>query len=372
MTKFQRLMFVPCCAVVLILVIATLPLAGQESRGPKLERIRVSSDGKAFMRSDSKKPFVVWGFNYDHDDAGRLIEDYWEKEWATVVEDFKEMKALGANVVRVHLQLAKFMDSADRSNAEQLKQFAKLVRLAEDTGLYLDVTGLGCYHKKDVPAWYDALSESDRWAVQKRFWQAIARAGKGSPAIFCYDLMNEPILPGTKPETDWLGKEFGGKYFVQRITLDLKGRTRETVAKLWIKELTSAIREIDEQALLTVGVIPWAHVFKGAKPIFYAPGVGDPLDFVSVHFYPKSKEVPKALDALKVYELGKPLVIEEMFPLSCSQSELETFIDGSRPFCDGWITFYWGKTLQENKADKSIKGAIMSGWLEWFQKHAPR
>ena len=40
--------------------------------------------------------------------------------------------------------------------------------------LYLDLTGLGCYHKKDVPAWYDKLSESDRWDAQARFWEAVA------------------------------------------------------------------------------------------------------------------------------------------------------------------------------------------------------
>ena len=50
-----------------------------------------------------------------------------------------------------------------------------LVRLAEETGLYLDVTGLGCYHRGDVPAWYDALDEAARWDVQARFWSAVAK-----------------------------------------------------------------------------------------------------------------------------------------------------------------------------------------------------
>ena len=36
----------------------------------------------------------MWGVNYDHDDAGRLLEDYWADEWPTVVEDFREIKAL--------------------------------------------------------------------------------------------------------------------------------------------------------------------------------------------------------------------------------------------------------------------------------------
>src|SRR4051812_18617465 len=71
---------------------------------PALEWLRVSDDKTHFVGSTSGKRFVVWGFNYDRDDDGRLLEDYWEKEWGTVVEDFQEMKALGANVVRVHLQ----------------------------------------------------------------------------------------------------------------------------------------------------------------------------------------------------------------------------------------------------------------------------
>src|SRR5690348_5145980 len=67
------------------------------------------------------------------------------------------MKKLGANVVRVHLQLAKFMDAPDRPSGKALDRLGKLLALAERLRLYLDLTGLGCYHKKDVPAWYDRL-----------------------------------------------------------------------------------------------------------------------------------------------------------------------------------------------------------------------
>ncbi len=48
--------------------------------------------------------------------------------------------------------------------------------------------------------------------------------------------MNEPILPGGKPETEWLTGELGGKYFVQRVTLDMKNRTREQVAEAWVRQ----------------------------------------------------------------------------------------------------------------------------------------
>lgn len=334
--------------------------------------VRVSDDGKHFVEAGSGRKFVVWGVNYDHDEDGGLLEDYWQSQWETVVEDFAEIKALGANVVRIHLQLPKFMKTAEQPDEANLEQLGKLVRLAESNGLYLDVTGLGCYHKQDVPAWYDELDEATRWQVQSRFWQAVAKVCRDSSAIFCYDLMNEPVLAGDKQETEWLTGELGGKYFVQRITRDLAGRTREEVARQWVKKLTTAIRDVDNKHMITVGVIPWAHVFKGAKPLFYAPDVGQPLDFVSVHFYPKKGEVDKALDALKVYEVGKPLVVEEIFPLSSSIEEVDAFIDGSRSYTDGWISFYWGTTIEESEAKGDLKGALVAAWLRYFRSHKPR
>ncbi len=159
---------------------------------PALEFVRVSADKRGFLLEKSGKPFIPWGFNYDHDETGRLIEDYWEDEWPKVEEDFAEMKRLGANVVRIHIQFGKFMDAADKPNEKSLEKLGKLLTLAEKERIYIDLTGLGCYHKKDVPAWYDALDEAGRWNAQAAFWQAVAKQCAASPAIFCYDLMNEP------------------------------------------------------------------------------------------------------------------------------------------------------------------------------------
>lgn len=332
----------------------------------ELELIRVSEDGRHFAFAESGERFFAWGFNYDHDDSGRLLEDYWHQEWPTVVEDFKEMKALGANVVRIHPQVAKFMKTAKEPNEAALKQLVRLVRLAEKTELYLDITGLGCYHKPDVPKWYDSMDEARRWEVQALFWEAIAKNCAESPAVFCYDLMNEPILPGEQDkETDWLAGEFGGKYFVQRISLDLAGRTREQVAKMWVDKLVAAIRKHDKRHMITVGVIPWAHTFPQARPFFYSKEVGEKLDFVSVHFYPKKGEVEKALTALAVYDIGKPLVIEETSPLYCGQEEFNIFVDG-------YVGFYWGKSIEEySEPDASIADSITRDWLEYFRAKGP-
>ena len=150
MTRSVRLL------VILCLVLASSPTS---SRADEMPWVQVAKDKKGFVLEPSGRPFVPWGFNYDRDDKGRLLEDYWEAEWAAVEAHFGQMKRQGANVVRDHLQLCKFMDGPDKPNGKELDRLGKLLGLAERLRLYLDLTGLGCYHKKDVPEWYDKLSE---------------------------------------------------------------------------------------------------------------------------------------------------------------------------------------------------------------------
>ena len=354
------------------IVLAALYAAGTVSSPAAQELIRVDKARRCFVRGKSSEVFTPWGFNYDHDRSNRLLEYYWNAEWDSVGGDFEEMKALGANTVRVHLQVSRFMVSTKQANQESLDQLARLLRLAQKAGLYLDITGLGCYDKPDVPRWYNALGENERWDVQARFWQAIARTCRRSPAVFCYDLMNEPIIGGSGNADDWTPGAFGDRYFVQRLTLDAKGRTSQQVAEEWVNKMVAAIRKHDRVHLVTVGAIPWALTWPNAKPIFYSKEASENLDFVSLHVYPESGKVDKALQALGVYDIGKPMVIEEMFPMTCSVKELDQFIDGSRPRVCGWIGFYWGKTITEYKQDKrTIADDLTLHWLEYFARKTP-
>lgn len=336
----------------------------------KLGFIRVSDDHKGFVVAETNKPFVPWGFNYDHDEKGRLIEDYWDAEWPKIVEDFREMKDLGANVARIHLQVAKFLDAADKPNAKSLDQLARLVKLAEETGLYLDLTGLGCYHKKDVPAWYDALDESDRWAAQATFWTAIAERCRSSPAIFCYDLMNEPVVPGGKrKDRDWLGPAFGDKHFVQFITLDQANRPRPLIARMWVDTLVKAVRSVDKKHLVTVGLVDWSLDRPGLTSGFVPKEIAGPLDFLCTHIYPEAGKIDEAVETLRGFaEVGKPVLIEETFPLKCGIPDFEKFLKATRPHAAGYVGFYWGKTLEECRAGKTIPDAMMAAWLELFQR----
>ena len=49
----------------LILLVLTSQVAASD-----LEWVRVSEDGKGFVLGDSGRPFIPWGFNYDHEGDG--------------------------------------------------------------------------------------------------------------------------------------------------------------------------------------------------------------------------------------------------------------------------------------------------------------
>jgi hypothetical protein len=344
-----------------------------ETYGGEMPWIVVSKDKKGFVQESTGRPFVPWGFNYDRDWAGRLLEDYWEDEWATVETHFAQMKKLGANVVRVHLQFGRFMAGPDKANEKQLKRLARLVRLAEREHLYLDLTGLGCYQKKDVPPWYDKLGEKERWDAQANFWQAVAKRCAASPAVFCYDLMNEPVVPGgRRKDGDWLGPPFAGKCYVQFITLDTGERRRPAVAQQWIRRLSTAIRAEDRRHPITVGLVDWSLDRAGLTSGFVPDKVVEDVDFISVHLYPQSGKVKEALETLKGFAVGKPVVVEETFPLRCSSEELEQFLEGSKKYACGWVGFYWGKTPEELRASKTLADALTLRWLELFEKHGKR
>lgn len=353
-------------------------LAFTVSNPVELSWITIAPEGKGFVSAQTRQPYIPWGFNYDHDARGRLLEDYWDAEWYKVEQDFRDMKRLGANIVRIHLQFNKFVTSSTATHEQNLDRLGKLVGLAEKVGIYLDVTGLGCYHKAEVPAWYDQLTEAERWKAQALFWKAVAYRCASSPSIFCYNLMNEPVVSGGRRQAgEWLGPPFAGKHFVQFVTLDQDRRSRPEIARQWIRTLVAAIREKDTRHLITVGLVDWSLDRPGLTSGFVPSVIAQDLDFISVHLYPVTGKLQQALETLQGFSVGKPIVIEETFPLRCSARELELFIEASRKHSSGWIGFYWGKMPDELKRSSSLADKITLSWLDLFQKlsrqlNAPR
>ena len=345
--------------------------AAQEPRPPAMERVQLTGDGKGFQLSPSGRPFTPWGFNYDNNGKTLILEVKTDPDWAAVREDFREMKDLGANVVRLHLQFARFMKGPEEPDERGLTDLDRLLTLAEREGLHLDLTGLGSYRKPDVLRWYDEAPEKDRWAMQARFWEAVSARAARSPAVFCYNLMNEPVSPGGK-DKEWLAQPLGDYHFTERISKDRANRSRLEISRGWMRTLTAAIRRHDPRRLVTVGTF---FIFDTPTSLTLGEDVREiarEVDFFSIHMYPKEGKVPEALGLLKSVQVGKPVVIEETFPLGCSPASHRKFLEGSREHASGWIGFYWGKTIEECRRSNEIRDALVREWLEFFLKEGAR
>jgi Cellulase (glycosyl hydrolase family 5) len=338
--------------------------------------VQIKDDAKGFVLAGTGTPFVPWGLNYGN--AGRLIEDFWESEWATLEADFSEMKGLGANVVRVHLQFARFMNGATEPNPVALDRLGRLLELGEKSGLYLDLTGLACYRTEEVPKWYDEMAEPERWAAQAAFWSAIAARCAGRSVVFCYDLMNEPLSPTTNGTNGawYSGKKLGDYDFLQFISRDLAGRTRPAVAREWIRALTKAIRRHDARTPITVGLLPSTDPL-GFLSGFIPKEIAPELDFIALHIYPEGGKVANAMKHTAGFVTHRPLIIEETFPLSCPASELSDFLDQSAAHACGWMMHYDGQTIAQleelrKNGSMTIAQAIWLSGIELFKRGPPK
>ena len=79
------------------------------------------------------------------------------------------------------------------------------------------------------------------------------------------------------------------------------------------------------------------------------------------------------MTVLKQFEVNKPLVIEETFPLACSTEDLESFLKQSRGIACGWMGHYDGLSinqLEELRKSKTItiSQSIYLAWLELFRR----
>ena len=350
--------------IVLLSFIFAISCSDEMSIIPSQNLSKVSIENGRFKKANGES-FFPWGFNYTNPVNVGLIEDNWMDEniWKTIRSDFMEMKALGANVVRIHLQFHQFMLDAAKPNLTNLDRLENLVRLAEEQSLYLDITGLAAYRIEDQPDFYSKMTDEERWHTQKIFWESVADRVGGSDAVFAYNLMNEPVVSvgcSTNSNCEWLpGSSFGGFFFVQNITRTT-GIDYLSTMKNWIAEMTESIRAKDKITLITVGFLDLGNYNRFSSD----------LDYLSPHTYPKSGEIQEAIDHVMDNQSDVPLVIEETANLMCNIEELEEFLEGIDGKYNGLMGHYFGQTLDEVD-DGTISGALRKNFLEFFINKNP-
>jgi hypothetical protein len=327
-----------------------------------MDFVKLSPDKKGFVLDPSGDRYVPWGHNYASVDIMQRLS----KDPARVEREFAEMKAAGTTLARVHPEMPAFFDGPEKLNVQAIDRLRHLLAIAEKSGIYLKITGLACYKITSRMAWYDALDDEGRWRAQELFWSTIAETCARSPAVFCYDLVNEPAAVGKRAD-GWYTGRMGDVEFCQRLTLDQAQRSGDQIFREWTGRMVAAIRRHDQKHLITLGMLPFPGAYKAAA---------EQLDFVSPHLYPKSRKVDEEIELLKKFDFGKPIVIGETFPLSCSAAEEREFLLKSRGLAQGWIG-HWPDESPEELADLkkqgkiSIAQAIWLSWVELFREVGP-
>jgi Cellulase (glycosyl hydrolase family 5) len=313
-----------------------------------MDQISVGSGSAnlTFVGSSSGVRFSPFGTNYAAGNGGVLAPSH-----ATLVQDFRTMRHAGFNMIRTFLEFSDFVDPPSSGhpdgtpNAANLATLGSIVSLAARSGLYVDVTGLFESDPAHMPAWYDALTANGgethgRWQAQQVFWAAVANQLKGATNVLDYDLMNEPAVPSGTTSSWNIGCQFGPCY-VQYITLNQNGRAATDITTSWISAMTSAIRGTGDTHLVTVGLLPFG---KGSP--FDPATIAPLLSYLSVHEYPNPgvSGVDAALANASQFQQGKPLVIEEWYPLNNADGfEMSDFINNSARAANGSATGWVGQ-----------------------------
>jgi hypothetical protein len=338
------------------------PKAGEAPR-VEIETVRVAADMKGFILHPSGKRYIPWGHNY----ASVDILERLARDPERVEREFAEMKATGTTVARIHPELPRILTGPKEVDAKGVDSIKQLLKIAEKTGIHLKITGLANYRIKDRAAWYDKLPEQDRWQTQAFFWETIARACSKSPAVFAYDLVNEPGAVG-KPEDGWYLGRMGDVEFCQRLSLNPGERNGDDIFREWTNLMVSAIHKHDKTHLITMGMLPFPGAYKAASK---------QLDFVSPHLYPKTGKVDEEIALLKKFDWGKPIVIGETFPLSCGVDDEREFLLKSREFAHGWIGHWPDESPAElaelkRTGKATIQNAIWLSWVKLFKELGPQ
>jgi hypothetical protein len=241
------------------------------------------------------------------------------------------------------------MDSPTEPRPRALRAFERVLRAAEEEQIYLDVTGNLAWRPDHRDAWYDLLSEQERWRVQARFWRAVAARGRPFESVLCYELTSEPFVPSKASDSYYWGG-FGGYDFGQYIVQDPAGRDGYELARDWTGRLARAVRSRDPRHPVSIGLL--AITGQPFDPANVAPL----LDLVIAHEYPFNGQAQRSIELMRQFAAqGKPVLLGETFELFAGPETQREFLLGSRPYLDGYLSFFDGRRPSEvedgNRAD---------------------
>ncbi len=260
------------------------------------------------------EPFVL-GVNY----WPRRKAMYWWSDFdaGEVREEFAVLQDIGMNVVRLFLLWDDWQPTPDTVSAECLKNFGTVCDIAAEHNLGLDVTFFtghmsgpnwapGWMLEGPKPDWVRQLvsggqvvdsgyrnyfTDPEGWAAQRLLLQTVVSRYKDHPAIWMWNLGNEPDLFAVAPT--------------------------QAVGRAWVNEMTQLIKSIDPVHPVTCGL----HVASlGNQDALRIDQCFAETDVAVMHSYPMYNPWARSpLDpdfvpytcALTTALCGKPTLMEE-------------------------------------------------------------
>lgn len=376
-----------------------LNVTGLPVEGSEMQLIAVATDGQGFVERDSGRSYIVFGTNYYDPHTGWAPKLWQQFDAERVRQHFAIMRELGVNCARVFLTAGSFQPTPEHIEEPALKKLDKLVEIARESGIRLLLTGPD--HWEGTPSYWRPDRFAGEAAVHalEHFWEVVGSRYKGEPAIFAWDLLNEPELPWFvehwHPQWNaWLQKTYEsydalkaawgdeltetdrwGEVAVPKNQPDLGSprlrdwqHFREHLADEWVRRQAEALRRADPTHLVTVGYIQWSYpLVHSGPPGRYA--AFNPrrqtrwLDFVTVHFYPT---------------MGGPFSSDENWQknLAYLQAVL-AYCHAGKPAVLGEYGWYGGGAPQQHPyltedqqaewigAEIQTSRCLVSGWLSW-------
>jgi len=396
---------------------------------PGMELIAIAPDGQGFVEADSGRPYIPFGTNYYDPHTGWAPKLWRRFDAEKVRQHFRVMGGMGVNCARVFLTAGSFQPTAEKIEEQALVKLDKLVEIARESGIRLILTGPD--HWEGVPDYW----QPDRYAGQaalealEHFWTVVAKRYHGEPAIFAWDLLNEPHMPWFVEQwrekwNVWLQSTYGNRQALKAswgnelTEADEWGNMavpenrpdsgnprlrdwqhfREYLADEWVRLQVEAIRHADPTHLITVGYIQWSYpLVRSGNPNRYA--AFNPrrqarwLDFVTIHFYPtlgspfqseenRQKNLDYLQGVLAYCHTGEPVVLGEFgwygggapqhHPYLSQQQQARWIgeeIEASRSLADGWLSWPFADTPESG--DVSLFAGLVRADLtvkDWGRK----
>ncbi len=364
--------------------------------------IQLNAAKTGFVDTLTGAPFVPFGANYyDHETgwAPQIWKLFNEKR---VREQFTLMKHYGINTARFFIASTAFMPEKGKVSEEALAKFDAFLAIARDTGIRVIPTGPD--HWEGVPDFYkpDMFCGEDALEALDAYWAVMAARYKDDPAIFAWDLRNEPMIgwdsaPMRAGWQRYLKEKYGcqkqlaaawnhelgeeeslsdGTIAIPEDVVDENNPRlydyqlyREQIAYDWTRRQVEVIRRAGDRHLVTIGYIQWSfptYVGNHAPSGYgaFRPSVlSELLDFDCAHFYPmfgnpaepgcKRANVAYLQDWLRFCDLSRPVVLEEFGWYGGGA------INEQQPYRTLEEQLDWDVTLMETTI------GLASGWLNW-------